>query len=378
MPQTIKIQVNPQVLLWARKEAGYKEQDIADKLHIAPDRYIRWESTGREIPLGILKTIANYYKRQIAVFLLPSPPPELKKPKDFRNLAISKGELSPDTLLAIRRAHKYLELAGEILGTQHLASKYNDWQKEIEIFTKQEKKIHANAITEWLRGKLKITIGEQQAFRGYDDAFRKWRNSIERELGIYVFQFSLPEKELDGFCYALKNPPYAIVINSNTARPRKIFTLFHELAHIFKHQSGICLPDIASEKQDIEYECNEFAGKFLIPDTSVFPIDNLKDLSEVARRFKVSREVYLRRNLERKFIKERDFFGFLKNLKEQPPAPMKKEKKEIKIARTVLSKSTRGEKFYNLVLEAVYTNKIDYTTASDVLGLNFNHISKNE
>lgn len=376
MPQTIKIQVNPQVLLWARKEAGYKEQDIAEKLHISPDRYTQWENTGKEIPLGILKAIANYYKRQIAVFLLPSPPPELKKPKDFRNLAASKGELSPDTLLAMRRAHKYLELAREILGEQYLTTQYS-WQKEIENFTKQEKKIHANTITEWLRGRLKITIDEQQSFKSYNEAFRRWRNSIEKELGIYVFQFALPVKELDGFCYALEKPPYAIVINSGTVPPRKIFTLFHELAHIFKHQSGICLPDIASEKQDAEFECNEFAGKFLVPDTSVFPIDNLKDLIEVARRFKVSREVYLRRNFERKFIKERDFFGFLRKLKEQPATPPK-EKKEIKIARTVLSKSTRGEKFYDLVLEAVYTNKIDFTTASDVLGLNFNHIAKNE
>jgi Zn-dependent peptidase ImmA (M78 family) len=185
------------------------------------------------------------------------------------------------------------------------------------------------------------------------------------------------QKELDGFCYAGEKPPYAIVINSNTAKPRKIFTLFHELAHIFKHQSGICLPDITSKKQDVEFECNDFAGKFLIPDATVFPIDNMKDLAEAARRFKVSREVYLRRNYERKFITEREFFGILKNLKEQLPAP-KKEKKPAKIARTVLSKSTRGEKFYSLILEAVYTNKIDYTTASDVLGLNFNHIAKNE
>ena len=176
---------------------------------------------------------------------------------------------------------------------------------------------------------------------------------------------------------ATDNPPYAIVINSNTAKPRKIFTLFHELAHIFKHQSGICLPDIASDKQDAEFECNDFAGKFLIPDSFVFPIDNLKDLAEVAKRFKVSREVYLRRNFERKFIKEREFFGFLKKLKEQPPV-LKKQKEEIKIARTILSKSTRGEKFYSLILEAVYNNKIDFTTASDVLGLNFNHIAKNE
>jgi Zn-dependent peptidase ImmA (M78 family)/transcriptional regulator with XRE-family HTH domain len=378
MPQTLKIQVNPHVLLWARKEAGFKEHDIAAKLHITPDRYINWEATGKEIPLGILKTIANYYKRQLAVFLLPSPPPVLKKPTDFRNLAFSKTELSPETLLTIRRATKYIELSREIVGEQYLNEQYS-WQKEIETYIKQEEKVHTHTITDWLRGKLKITIDDQQHFKGYDDAFKKWRNSIERELGIYVFQFSMPDNELDGFCSATEKPPYAIVINSNPnmAKPRKIFTLFHELAHIFKHQSGICLFDIASEIQNVEFECNDFAGKFLIPDTSVFPIDNLTDLAELSKRFNVSREVYLRRNLERKFINKRDFFGMLKNIKEQPSRP-KKEKKPTKIQRTIISKSTRGEKFYKLILEAVYTNKINYTTASDVLGLNFNHISKNE
>ncbi|MBI3814201.1 MAG: ImmA/IrrE family metallo-endopeptidase [Nitrospinae bacterium] len=377
MSQTLKIQINPRVLLWARKEAGYKEQQIADKLHIPCEKYVNWESTGREIPLGMLKSIANYYKRQLAVFLLPAPPPEIEKPKDFRNLAISKEGLSPDTLLAMRRANKYLELAREILGEQFIAAQYN-WQKEIEKFTKQEKKIFSDVITEWLRGKLKITINEQQKFKGYDDAFKKWRGSIERELGIFVFHFSMPEKELDGFCYAGEKPPYAIVINSDTVKPRKIFTLFHELAHIFKRQSGICLPDIASEKQDVEFECNDFAGKFLIPDTTVFPIENIEDLGEIARRFRVSREVYLRRNFERDFINKRDFFGLLKDLKEQPLKAKKEKKHGGAPPPPVMSKSTRGEKFYTLILDAVYKNKIDYTTASDALGLNFNYIAKNE
>ncbi|MGA2298964.1 MAG: ImmA/IrrE family metallo-endopeptidase [FCB group bacterium] len=376
MPETLKIQINPQVLLWARKEAGFKEKEIAAKLHIPYERYTSWESTGKEIPLGILKHISNYYKRQMAVFLLPVPPPELIKPKDYRNLAISKADLSPDTLLSIRRAHKYLELSKEILGDQYFINQYR-WLEEIEILTQKKETIYSNSIIDWLRGKLKITIDEQEKFSGYDDAFRKWRNSIEKELGIYIFQFSMPKEELDGFCYAEETPPYAIVINSNTVKSRKIFTLFHELGHIFKHKSGICLPDITLDNNDIEFECNNFSGKFLIPDSIVFPINNIKDLGILANRFKVSREVYLRRNLERDFIIKKDFFGILKNLKEQPP-PTKKEKKDIRIKRTILSKASRGETFFNLILEAVYTNKIDYITASDVLGLNFKHIEKNE
>ena len=377
MPQTIKIQINPQVLQWARKEAGYEQpEDTAVKLHIPTERYMNWETTGKEIPLGMLKSIANYCKRQLAVFLLPVPPPKLKKPKDYRNLALSHAGLSPDTLLAMRRAHKYLELAREILGEDFWTNQYS-WQNEIKSFLKKETKVFDAKITEWLRGKLKITIDEQQKFSNYDDAFKKWRNSVEQQLGIFVFQFSMPEKELDGFCYAGDKPPYAIIINSATFKPRRIFTLFHELAHIFKHQSGICLPDITSAKQDIEFECNDFAGKFLIPDTNVYPIENIKDLGEVARRFKVSREVYLRRNFEREFINKKDFFGILKDLKELPPPP-KKEKKHGAPPPPVVSKSARGEKFYNLILDAVYNNKIDYTTASDALGMGFHYIASNE
>jgi len=188
------------ILQWAREEAGYQQPaDIAAKLHIPTERYIMWETNGKEIPLGMLKDLANHYKRQLAVFLLPTPPPKLKKPKDFRNLAIGQAELSTDTVLAIRRAYKYLELARELSSSEFLATQYS-WKVEMDAFVKQEKKVHANTITDWLRGKLKITINEQQAFRSYDEAFRKWRSSIERELGIYVFQFALPEKELDGFC----------------------------------------------------------------------------------------------------------------------------------------------------------------------------------
>ena len=114
MPQTIKIQIKPQILQWAREEAGYKPDEIAAKLHIPLERYSNWEINGNEIPLGILKNIANYYKRQLAVFLLPAPPPKLMKPKDFRNLSLSHAGLSPDTLLAMRRAHKYLELVSGV------------------------------------------------------------------------------------------------------------------------------------------------------------------------------------------------------------------------------------------------------------------------
>lgn len=373
MPQTTKIEVNPNVLQWARTEAGYEPAEIADKLGIKPSRYENWESNGKEIPLGILKRIANYYKRQLAVFMLPEAPPKLQKPKDFRNLALSQAGLSPETLLAMRRAQRYLEIAREITGENYWHEQY-EWITETESIVKKDNTVVNDELLGWLRAKLKIDIESQTKFRDYKAAFKQWRNSIETELGIFIFHFPMPDKELDGFCYAGKAPPYAIVINSKSRDPRKIFTLFHEFAHILKHQSGICLPDLSSEEQDIEFECNDFSGKFLIPDSHVYPADNLEELTTLGRTFKVSREVYLRRNLERNFISRNQFFTLLKEIRTQVFTPGKK-KKGGPVKPTIMSKSVRGEMFYNMIMNAVYDNKIDYSAASDALNLSVNYIA---
>jgi Zn-dependent peptidase ImmA (M78 family) len=376
MPQNIKIQINPDVLTWAREEAGYTPEDIAGKLHIPTERYLRWENSREKIPLGMIKRIANYYKRQLAVFLLPTPPPKTKKPNDYRNLAISQTGLSPEILIAMRRANKYLALTREIQGGQYWIDQYN-WQIENEKFKLEENSIIDIRLSDWLRKKLKINIDEQKKFRGSADAFRKWRNSIEHELSIFIFQFDMPVGEVDGFCYAGDNPPYAIVINKNIAASRKIFTLFHELAHIFKHQSGICLTEFSAEGHDTEFECNNFAGKFLVPDNEVVPISNMEELSTIAHKYKVSREVYLRRNLERNFINKSEFFRILHELRELT-IPPKKIGGKIRILPPVTSKNTRGEKFYNLILNAAYNNQIDYFSASDALGMGYSYIVANE
>jgi len=373
MPQITKIKVNPLILQWARTEAGYEPGEIADKLGIKPSRYENWEDNGKNIPLGILKSIANYYKRQLAVFLLPKVPPKLNKPKDYRNLALSSAGLSPETLLAVRRTHHYIELGREILDINWWHKQYQ-WVQETQSIAKKDKTVLNEELFGWLRAKLKIDIERQTKFRGYDAAFKHWRNAIENELSIFVFHFPMPDKELDGFCYAEDEPPYAIVVNSNSKKPRKIFTLFHELAHIFKHQSGICLPDIASEQQGVEYECNDFSGKFLVPDSHVYPADNIDELTELARSFWVSREVYLRRNSERNFITRNKFFTLLKEVRAQVTPPKKKLDKPTIIKPTIRSKSARGEMFYNLIIDAVTDNKIDYTTASDALDLGVTHI----
>lgn len=375
MGQIIKIRTNPEILIWAREEAGYTPDDLADKLHIPVDRFNEWETTGKNIPLGMLKRVANYYKRQLAVFCLPTSPPKIKKPTDFRNLAIDQQSLSNETLLIIRRTNKYLKLANELDGEEFWKTKYN-WINEIDKVYESVKKVNDPKIITWLRNKLEIDIEKQKKFKGFDEAFKTWRSIIEKKLGIFVFQFPMPEGELDGFTYAFNKPPYAIIINSNSNNlpQRKTFTLFHELGHILKHQSGICFTDLYRENQlELEYECNDFAGRFLVPDNYVYPIDSKEELVKLSKTYHVSREVYLRRSYENGLISKIEFFNYLKAIKETTKIP-KKKKEGFAINPAITSKSQRGETFYNLVVDAAYNNRIDFSTATDILNLKINHI----
>jgi Zn-dependent peptidase ImmA (M78 family) len=370
MSLALKIKVNPRVLQWAREESGFSVEDIANKIQVKPDRYLLWETQGNNIPFSKLKDLAKQYKRQIAVFFLPTPPPKIKKPKDYRNLAISQRGLSRETLLAVRRTYKYLQLSKEVNGTDFYKNEYS-WINEVEKLISNSNLINITLFN-WLRIRLNFPIEDQIKLGTYYNAFRNWRNLLEQKLGIFIFQFSLPENELDGFSYFEGEPPYAIVLNSNVSPSRKIFTIFHELGHIFKQQSGICLPDFKKNEHQIEFECNEFAGKFLVPDQFVFKCTDLDEISEYAKKYKVSSEVYLRRNFEQGFIDRNVFFKHLNEIRAN--IPPKKKPEGFAIKPQIKSKSARGEMFYNLVLEAVYNNKIEYTTASDVLDMGVNYI----
>lgn len=375
MGNLIRIRANPEILVWAREEAGYTPDDLANKLHIPIARFIEWETTGNNIPLGMLKKVANYYKRQLAVFCLPTTPPKINKPTDFRNLATDQQGLSNESLLVVRRTNKYLKLANELYGESYWGTKYN-WICEVDKIYKSVKKINRPEIVNWLRDKLKIDIGKQKGFNGFDGAFKTWRSAIEKQLGIFVFQFPMPENEMDGFSYAFDKLPYAIVINSNSNNlpQRKIFTLFHELGHILKHQSGICFTDLYRENQlKTEYECNDFAGKVLVPDNCVYPIGSKEELAKLSRMFHVSREVYLRRIFENELLSKKEFFNYLKEIRKTNGIP-KKKKDGFAINPAIISKSQRGETFYNLVVDAAYNNRIDFSTAADALNLKINHI----
>lgn len=359
----INVNINPGVLLWARQEAGYNVTEVALKLAITSDRYVYWEKEGKEIPLGKLKNLAVYYKRQLAVFFLPKVPSKIKKPKDFRNLSPADSLLSKEILLTLRRSAHLQKIAFDLEGENHWNNKLK-WLKDIE-------KIESDVeIVSRLKELIGIGAEQQRRWEFDNEAYRNWRVAIEEKLGVLVFQFPMPMEELQGFCMT-DRLPFVVVTNSNHSYTGRIFTLFHELAHIIRHQSGMCLVDRVEQYQKEEWACNSFAGKFLVPIDALVPTDNLKDITKYSRKLKISREVYLRRLKEEGLLADVKFYALLDEIK---ATYKKKSKPKGFVLPEVKSKASRGEAFYNIIFEAISTNRINYTDAAHALGLRVNRL----
>lgn len=361
----LKVNINPKLLEWARKESGFAESQIAEAISVKLDKYVHWEKNGTEIPFGKLKDISKQLKRQVATFFLQEIPPKNKKPKDYRNLNPEDSQLSPETLLAMRRANKFHTMAMELEGEEYWDQRYI-WLKELKRLKDDE------ALINWLRSKLKITIEDQFQFKTNSDAYKKWRNAIEDNLGILTFQFNMPIKEVQGFCYS-ETLPYSVVVNGKNSDAGRIFTLFHELAHILKHQSGICLPDSVNSSQAIEFDCNSLAGKFLLPANAIVSTSDPDEILKFSRRFKVSSEVYLRRMYEENLLLQSEFFRLLEVVKSRVKPVKKGFAKSTPLQRSI---NQRGVTFYNTVMEGVNKNKLTYSKASDALGLSIKYLIK--
>lgn len=361
MSKIYKVNINPDVLVWARLQSGEAPEQIAERLSVELELYRAWESDGLDVPLGKLKVLAARFKRQVAFFFLTEVPPSPKTPTDYRNLKIAHTSLSREVRLAIRRANVFQSTAAELKEEGYWDRVYGWEAGRSELLAAEDQ------IIAWLRDALGITIEEQMFSRDAGTAFRNWRNAVEEKLGILVFQFQMPPREVQAFCLTgLK--PYVIVVNNRLPYTSRIFSLFHELGHIFRRRSGLCLVEDFEHQGKEERACNRFAGDFLLPAESMQPITDFESLKELADLFRVSREAYLHRLYELKLIRDVAFFKMLERLRNSYTLKTSTET-EVKIAREIISQSSRGLTFYNIVLDGLRENRIRLGAASSLLGL---------
>ena len=300
--------IQPKVLKWARESANLTLVDVATKLKKSADIIEEWEKGGSAPTYPQLEKLAyELYKRPLALFFLPAPPPEPKPQTEFRSLpADDLITLDRDTIFLIRKARAFHVALHELFGDRSPVEA-PIW-KEIRLSAARPVAQQATAV----RNALSVNLDQQSSWRDADHALREWRRSIETR-GVFVFKHAFKQREISGFCLVKDELPL-IMINNSTTKTRQIFSLLHELAHVLFHRSGISRFDdtrieaLPNVDRNIERFCNEIAAEILVP-AEDFRICATRrgidpgnatddDFSDFARRYHVSREVILRRFLD--------------------------------------------------------------------------------
>src|SRR5437867_71053 len=118
MPAAPRVQalVKPELLQWGRETAGLTIEAAAKKIGVKPERLLSWENGDARPTIPQLRNLADAYKRPLAAFYLPAPPPPIERPRDFRRApGEGLGKDSPALLLEMRRALYRREVAIELL-----------------------------------------------------------------------------------------------------------------------------------------------------------------------------------------------------------------------------------------------------------------------
>ena len=374
------IDIQPSILRWARQTLGLTLEEAARKLRREPNELADWEAGNSKPTYVQLEKLAKRYKRPLLTFFLPAPPEEATFTTDFRTLdSRVLDELDPPTRLGLRRA-KALQLAlPTLFGSE------NPNRGLLNIFL--EGNTTVEEVVKEVREVLELTPAVQAGWQEPYAAFNDLRTRIE-ENGVFAFQFSVEAAR--GF--ALHDSEYPIIgISSRDAVQGRIFTLLHELCHLFFEESNVLFPPYAErlldEHRDIEKFCNQFAADMLLPlalfepAISKLPRDgNIKEASikRLAQQFCVGRIVIVRRLHELQYV-NREFYLRKQRLYADQYNSKSTEKDSASSGgpghyRTKVSRL--GKTFLNGVFDRVDSGQLPELQAAQLIGVKIDNFDK--
>ncbi|MBE9152571.1 ImmA/IrrE family metallo-endopeptidase [Cyanobium sp. LEGE 06113] len=365
-----RIPINPAVLTWARRTAGYKIDDLVANKQFS--KIAKWESGDESPTYSQLEKLAEKFHRPIVVFFFPKPPPEEPVEKALRSVSESSVEnLNPVIHYLFRKAKVFqLSLAELFEGQEEI-------QKHRLSWLTQAGAIESSSFAERFRSILDVSIEEQQSWQGSDDAFKEWRRRLALR-GVFVFKDAFKNTEVSGFCVYDDLFPI-IFINNSHPKNRQIFTLFHELCHLLLKQSFL---DIMTEQSWLanqvhlgkeESLCNSLASEILVPvehlisQVGSLPVDNTL-VDQLADSYHVSSEVIARKLLDQGLVSRRSYEGMIHewySIRERAAAETDKSSGNYYNTKS----SYLGDSYISVVLRNYYQGKIDIVQASDYLDI---------
>ena len=294
---TLRVNVKPELFRWARERAGIHVDALVKRF----PRYLEWESGEKQPTLKQLEKLALATHAPIGSFFLSEPLDEPVPIPDMRTIG-NEFVGRPSV---------------ELLDTVYLCLQRQDWYRDYARIEGEDSLPFVGSATtqsdiettaEKIRAELSFDVEERRNLRTWTEALRRFIEQADA-LGVLVMTSGivgnnthrrLDPEEFRGFALSDDLAPL-VFINGADTKAAQMFTLAHELAHIWLGESALSDVDVVSvPAHEVEGWCNRVAAELLVPLTSLFESyreseDHPNQLNRLARQFKVSTLVVLRR-----------------------------------------------------------------------------------
>jgi Zn-dependent peptidase ImmA (M78 family) len=293
----VRAEVKPKLLRWARERAGLQFDDLARRF----PRLARWESGETRPTRKQLERFAKATYATVDHLLLTKPPVERVPIPDFRAAGNARiGQPSPnllDTLSLCQQRQAWYRDFARAQGDKRLA-----FVGSVNLTSD----IAATAAA--MQSALGLDLEERRTIPAWDKTLRRLSNGADA-LGILVMVNGvvgnnsyrrLDPQEFCGFALSDARAPL-VFINGADAKAAQMFTLAHALAHVWLGRSALSdATPVTAPEHDVERWCSAVAAEVLVPLDALRAEyrrgEELRNaLTRLARRFKVSTPIILRR-----------------------------------------------------------------------------------
>ncbi|MGE5484149.1 MAG: ImmA/IrrE family metallo-endopeptidase [Ignavibacteriales bacterium] len=364
-----RIAVSADVMRWALERSNLTIDDLQKRL----PGIRHWVDGMKQPTLRQLEELAKVTSTPLGYFFLEQPPLERLPIPHFRTHADGDlGRPSPDLLETIQMMQRRQFWMRDFLIEQG--------QERLAFVGSAQLEEQAALTARSLRRTLGLPEGWAALQKTWTDALHVLREAME-DAGILVVvngivgnntHRKLDPQEFRGFVLVDEYAPL-LFVNGADYKAAQMFTLAHELAHVFFGSSAAFdLREMQPARDPMEQACNRVAAEFLVPETELcerwpFVRDRSEPFQELARAFKVSVLVAARRALDLGLIQKDAFFEFYHAYEagERRAAAQRPEGGDF-----FANQNLRvGKRFASAVIQAAKEGSLLYSEAYQLTGL---------
>ncbi len=364
-----RVAVSKEIICWALERSNRTIEDLQSRF----PKIEQWVKGEVQPTLRQLESLAKITLIPLGFFFLHEPPEE-HLPFPFFRTHTDEDINTPSP---------------ELLQTVHVMQQRQAWMREYlmeeghaELPFVNSVQVQENvvAVAQLIREKLGLEERWAAQQPTWTEALRAFREAIE-EAGILVVVNGILENnthrklnpsEFRGFVLVDGYAPL-IFVNGSDSKAAQMFTLAHEIAHVFLGSSAAFdLREMQPADDPTEQVCNSIAAELLIPENDLRSLwsvveNDLEPFQAIAREYKVSVLVAARRALDIALINKDTFLEFYQGYltDERRQAASRAPGGDFYNSQNVRV----GRRFASIVARAVKEGKLLYSEAYKLTGL---------